>query len=158
MSTQGPASTPGPAPRSSEYVPAHAAREEPEPDDPSPAPRADDQGAESIEPVTPAGVGAAGAVGRSGVRGSASWSRWYSVRTFRPGRGRIPPAPLPPVAPPPPPPPLKPRPYASPPVPKRSSEWHVLIVALFVSAILLLFFCVAGFAIYSGGGIPGTGR
>jgi hypothetical protein len=43
-------------------------------------------------------------------------------------------------------------------VPKRNSEWRVLIVALFVAAALMLCFCVAGFAIYSGGGLPGTGR
>jgi len=157
MSTQRPASTRGPAPNGPDYVPAHAAPEEPESDDPSPGP-SDDQHAESIEPVTPAGVGAPAAVGGSGFRGLPPWSRWYSVRSFRPGRGRIPPAPLPPVAPPPLPPPLKPRPYASPPVPKRASEWRVLIIALFVTAVLMSFFCLAGFAIFNGAGLPGTGR
>lgn len=58
-----------------------------------------------------------------------------------PARAQIPPAvPLDPILP-----------YISPPVPRRrKSDWPVLVIALIVSALVMMTCCIAGFALYNG--------
>lgn len=58
-----------------------------------------------------------------------------------PARAQIPPSvPLDPILP-----------YISPPVPRRRrSDWPVLVLALIVSALVMMTCCIAGFALYNG--------
>jgi hypothetical protein len=53
----------------------------------------------------------------------------------------------------PPPVPVRPRVYASPPSPPHRGEWRVLLLALIVSGLLLLCFCLAGYAVFISGGL-----
>jgi hypothetical protein len=48
---------------------------------------------------------------------------------------------------------VQPRVFASPPAPPHQREWRVLLLALIVAGLLLLCFCLAGYAFFINGGL-----